>query len=268
MNINEFMKLLGKLAYRHSSYADCYSDFLDWSIGCFLVDGDKPCAERLQAKYKDDYKYFKLLFAELINIYNTKICPVIPTEDPNDMYKNNESSWCDPLGNVYMEISSKFKASGLGQFFTPEHMCTFMAALMISNDSGPSKLIGEPCSGSGRMILAANSWCLGNYYSAVDLDPMCTKMTALNMCIHGVKGQVNCGNSLYIGQDWRFGYEVNYHLDWSGIPTLLPLEREQSLEIKMFTSMISERIEEKVNKPNIIIPTVNNIPNYVERSLF
>lgn len=263
MNVSAFIKILSQAAYRHSSYAEVYSDFLDWTIGCFLVDGDKPLAERLQNKYGNDYKYFKELFTELISIYNI----TLKDDAPHPDFPDRKISWCDPLGTIYEEISSKYKSSALGQFFTPKHVCDFMALITIT-DTASGKLIREPCAGSGRMILAANSVAIGNYYSAVDLDPMCAKMTAINMTIHGITGQVNCGDALFIHERWNFGYEVNYHLQWSGVPTLLPLKKEDSLEVKSFISMIDHKRKPEVIPKPLAIPDIVLPPQYVERTLF
>lgn len=42
-----------------------------------------------------------------------------------------------------------------------------------------------------------------------DIDPICTKMTAVNMALNGVVGEVLCMNGLDItGETYRFGYQV------------------------------------------------------------
>jgi type I restriction enzyme M protein len=71
------------------------------------------------------------------------------------------------------------------------------------------KKINEPCAGSGRMILASNQIAKGNYFIAQDLDAICCKMTAINMCMHEVRGEVHNMDTLRIA-DLRMSYSVNY----------------------------------------------------------
>ena len=43
-----------------------------------------------------------------------------------------------------------------------------------------------------------------------DIDPICTKMTAVNMCLNGIVGEAICMNGLDIkGDSYRFGYLVS-----------------------------------------------------------
>lgn len=240
---NELFKLLDKLGYRHSNHSQVLSDLLDWTIGCFLVDGDKPSAERLQNKYEEDYPKFKIGFELLLKCYETNITYNVDTN------MGQKFSWTDPLGTIYEELSGKHKRSNLGQFFTPPNICDFMSAILINNDSTFGKYISEPCSGSGRMILAANSFRPGNIYSCVDKDPICTKMTCINMLMHGMIGQATCADALYPIDNWYFCYQVNPHLLQYGIPTLLPVEKENSWEIISFRRNFMKPIKEKIDIP-------------------
>lgn len=237
--VKELFTLIEKIAYRHNSYGETFSDILDFTIGCFLVEGNKPLAEHLQAKYTKEYDLIKEAFKCLIYCYNDGLN--IPEQDGLVL----KFAWTDPLGAIYEELSSKYKKSNLGQFFTPEHVCTFMACITI-DDKNPGKNILEPCSGSGRMVLAANSVCPGNTYYCIDLDPVCTKMTTINMLMHGMIGETCCGNSLYLIDNYNFGYKVNPHLLLTGVPTLLPLAKEESYLYNSDLSMFSEKKQENI----------------------
>lgn len=243
---NELFKLLDKLAYRHSSHGEVLSDLLDWTIGCFLVEGDKPLAERLQKKYEEDYPKFRIGFELLLKCYETNVT-----------YENNDNgqkfSWTDPLGTIYEEISSRYKRSNLGQFFTPPTVCNLLAAITINTDSNPGKYISEPCSGSGRIVLAANSYRPGNIYACVDKDPMCAKITCINMLMHGMIGQVTCADALYPIDHWYFSYQVNPHLLQYGIPTLLPVEKENSWEIISFRHNFMKPAKENINSQQLTL---------------
>ena len=69
--------------------------------------------------------------------------------------KNNP--FRDVLGDVYQELSSHYKAKGLGQYFTPwpvaQMMSMFAQPDMSKFEEGPISL-HEPTCGSGVMVLA------------------------------------------------------------------------------------------------------------------
>ena len=79
------------------------------------------------------------------------------------------------------------------------------------------KEINEPCSVSGRAILAANKHTSGNYYIAQDIHPVCAKMTAINMCFHHIRGEVHCMDVIAMTKP-RFSLSINY--DWHKHKTL------------------------------------------------
>jgi len=247
-NTNLF-KALEKVSYRHSSYSTCFSDFLDIVINYFLTLPNAELIKNYQVQYKDDFKYFELMFKDLLKLHQENC--------DNNFNKETNTGWCDILGNLYETISSKYKQSAMGQYFTPETMCTFLA--MILEPSGPGKYISEPCSGSGRMILAANSVCLGNFYSCVDLDPICTKMTAFNMMIHGLQGQANCGNALWITNNWNFGYEINSTLYTYGSPSIRLITKDQSWEVRNFDKNFGKKDQAVIpNFPEIKLEPILN----------
>lgn len=115
--------------------------------------------------------------------------------------------WCDPLGEYYECLAGNYKKSNFGQFFTPKPLCDLMAQITICDDWG--KNINDPACGSGRLILAANHKTKGNYFVCEDLDAICCKMTAVNLCFHEVRAEVHCHNSLTRGSK-RFVLAINY----------------------------------------------------------
>jgi type I restriction-modification system DNA methylase subunit len=60
-----------------------------------------------------------------------------------------DGNYGDPLGEFYME---RFSHGAGGEFYTPFHVC-YMMAIML--DPEPGQTICDPCSGSGRMLMAA-----------------------------------------------------------------------------------------------------------------
>lgn len=118
------------------------------------------------------------------------------------------------LGAVYMDLASHGHRQGMGQFFTPPHICKLMAQINLGDcDVGkqvkPIRIM-EPCAGSGSMLLAMcevileSGGKLPDYHlTAIDLDVSCVKMTTVqfmaNAFIHDLRpGKLDVfqGNSL------------------------------------------------------------------------
>ncbi len=210
-----FNTLFETLTYRYTHDAQAFDDFLSYSVACFLTTGDADLVDRLKKTYGKDYGTFDALFREWIAIQDR-------------MIMGDGTSWYDALGNFYEAIASRSKSSRLGQFFTPETVCDMM---VLINGLGPEQkgrglTVADPCSGSGRMLVATHVRSPGNRQYGADLDPMCCKMTALNMLVHGCVGEAVCMNSLTM--EWRFGYGVNYHLARMGVPTIMMIEQSES----------------------------------------
>jgi len=154
---------------------------------------EKLYFETIERYTKTEINGFCKLYAELMQIY---------------AYNQNLGEWCDPLGTYYECLASNYKKSNFGQFFTPKSLCDLMANITIDKEDFGNK-VNDPCSGSGRLILAANQIIQGNYYVCQDLDPICCKMTAVNLAFHKVKAEVHCMNSLS-NDTPRFSIGINH----------------------------------------------------------
>lgn len=122
----------------------------------------------------------------------------------------SSGTWADPLGEAYEELASGHKRSALGQFFTPKGMCDLMAQLSIDERAGYGGSVSDPAAGSGRTLLAmemARDRSGRVYYHAEDRDPICAKMCAVNMMIHGMHGMVVQHDTLL--QDFVVAYYIN-----------------------------------------------------------
>lgn len=115
----------------------------------------------------------------------------------------------DYLGTIFMELNLGKHFNG--QFFTPSHICEFMAEITI--DDGFEKAISEkgycsvaePACGSGAMVLGIVQ-CLKNrgykqlggklYIEATDIDPLCVSMAFIQLSLLGLSVKVIHGNSL------------------------------------------------------------------------
>jgi type I restriction enzyme M protein len=207
--LKEFAEILDKIAYRHSSYNEVFSDFLDFTIACFLTTGDKELANRLQKKYGAEYKLFK----ELLQAYMSCQYGCI----------HSDTDWYDTLGIIYEIIASRWKSSAMGQFFTPPSIVDLMVMLEQTHTTGQKQKVLDPCCGSGRMLIASHAKAPGNFQFGADIDPICAKMSAINMLVHGCVGEISCMDS--IAYEWRFGYKINTYLNSIGHPTLIKIEK-------------------------------------------
>jgi len=209
MGMVRIMRDFGQYKY---DVGDIFRDFVDYGTACFLVHGDKELADRLKEKYKDDYPKLGELFYAWIKIMDERITDTV--------------LWFDALGTLYEYLASRSKKSWLGQFFTPESLCDLMTHITSSSQKQTDQKVNDCACGSGRMLLSFNAVHPGNLLYGEDMDPICAKMTALNLAIHGGQGQVTCMDSLC--QDWKFCYEVNpYHKYGSlPVPHLMPVPIE------------------------------------------
>ena len=110
-----------------------------------------------------------------------------------EMQKENH----DVLGGIYMEIVSNWSAKGMGQFFTPVHLCDAMAKLSISDAPDKPVTVADPACGSGRMFISAAKLVdAKSWFHGIDADNVCAQMCALNFCFFNMNGYVIHGNTL------------------------------------------------------------------------
>lgn len=201
------LKELEKLATAtNQNLLDAFSSLMDYSIGFFSV-GEQRKAKGWKFS-KEQNTVFYETFQALIMEYKEGI---------------EKHEWCDPLGNLFMEFSKGF-ASLKGQFFTPPAMCDMMASITLNGDEpegyltkfGRRVVLNDSSAGSSRNLLAGYirameqlKWKRKPYLVAEDLDALCCKMSALNMCVHGCYGEVVNHNTLTEPRQVRFGYIIN-----------------------------------------------------------
>lgn len=213
--LKEFAGLFDNLSYRHSNYGSVYGDFIDYWAAGMLLNGDPVLASNLEAKYTSDYPLFNRLIIEMLKAYDRKIV--------------DDSCWYDGLGIFYEIIASRYKSSALGQFFTPAPVVDLMT--MIINPVEGNRVL-DCCCGSGRMLLSAKVLNPKIDAFAADVDPICAKMSAINLALHGITGEVSCMNSL--SMEWRFGYILNPMFRYPGIPPVPHLSHISCFENSAF----------------------------------
>ena len=191
--LREFNSLFFGFQHKYE-LSQVFDDLLTMIICAMGRETQEPLYLETIKKYKrEELDIFCRLFAELMKIYQKA---------------NEDETWTDPLGEYYECLASNYKKSSFGQFFTPACICDMMAQF-VANPNEFGQTINEPCSGSGRMVLAFNHIAKGNYFVCEDLDPICCKMTAINMCMHEIRGEVHCHDALKMDTD-RFTLSINY----------------------------------------------------------
>lgn len=201
------LKELEKLASAtNQNLLDAFSSLMDYSIGFFSV-GEQSKIKGWKFSKEQTAVFYQTFYALLME------------------YKKGieRRGWYDPLGDLFMDFSKGF-ASLKGQFFTPQEMCDLMASVVLNGDEpegqitkfGRRALINDSSAGSSRNLLAGYyrameqlKWKRKPYLVAEDLDPLCVKMSALNLCVHGCFGEVVCHNTLTEPASVRFGYIIN-----------------------------------------------------------
>lgn len=208
--LKNFNSVFNDLTYRYDA-SQIFSDFLSLVICCMAHHTqEKKYFEIINRYEKKEVDLFCRLFAELLKFYNREIEP---------------GFWCDPLGTYYELLAGKYKKSNFGQFFTPNGLCDLMANFTINPDEW-GKTINDPASGSGRLILASNAYAEGNYYVAQDLDHICVKMTAINMCFHKIRGEVHHMDSIRVTKPF-VSYKINHEWHKHEILNILEFPKEQ-----------------------------------------
>lgn len=193
--LTAFNSLFFEFQYKYD-LSTIFDDLLTLIICAMARGTEEPRYFDTIKKYsRSELDIFCKLFGELLLYYDKKISVV--------------GEWCDPLGEYYECLAGNYKKSNFGQFFTPKDLCTLIAEMTLPKDDFGKK-INDPCSGSGRLILAANHIAKGHYYVCQDLDPICCKMTAINLCFHGINAEVHCMDSLS-NKNPRFSLAINHN---------------------------------------------------------
>lgn len=217
LELRAWWKMFERAAYRHD-YSRVFDDFLTMTLSQFGPQGmfDEWHSQAMKPYDEKEKAAFTEMYFEMFRVFSEQV-----TEKDKPYY--------DMFGRMYETISSNYKKSGLGQFFTPEEVVSVIVDLQcIDLKTGGGSRILDPCSGSGRMLFIAHTKAPGNFQYGIDIDHVCVKMTALNMMLHGCVGEVVCGNGLFLDQDWRFGLSINPVLTHCGIPSIVKMEKDCS----------------------------------------
>ena len=198
--LKEFGNIFDSLSRSHGTYY-IFQDFLDLSINAWSYNHqiDLPA---IRKKYSEkERQLFGQLIQETVRILDKQIV--------------SDTDFYDVFGTFY-ELNA-LTNKHFAQFFTPLPICNFMAQIVSPERTDNFK---DPCSGSARFSLAANSISPGMFHSLIDIDYTCARMSALNLMYHGIHGIVICDNGLFAGKDFKGAFIVNRWLNYLGIPQM------------------------------------------------
>jgi len=136
-----------------------------------------------------------------------------------------EQDPCDELRDLLGDLFQGAVTYGEnGQYLTPPPVARMMAKMTISDFEPPTDrtpTVCDPCSGSGRMLLAVAEESRRFEFVGVDVDLRCTRMTAINLALRNLYGYAVHANSLTL-ESYR-AYRTGF--DGIGVLREIPIER-------------------------------------------
>ncbi len=183
-----------------------FDDFLTYVIGMFNPEPSPNPAWNYKKEH--NFLFFELM-REWLEVQKKEI---------------DRSGWYDTFGDFFMACVGHTSRQYKGQFFTPQHICDLMANITISETEskptlvcggfGRREVVNDCACGSARLLLAAHAVNCKNgkrpsYFIAEDIDRMCCKMAAINLCVHGCFGEVVCHDTLAEPDKVNIGYIIN-----------------------------------------------------------
>jgi type I restriction-modification system DNA methylase subunit len=215
VSFKNIMKNIQKLSMRHQTWK-VFSDFCEMSAIAISNSVDKVNKDKRETRYLDIVKQYE---KEEIDLFPTMFADLV--ESLQFHAENHKLE--DVLGRIFheLELHNQWK----GQYFTPMNVCNAMGQMTLQGHDEIIKqngyiTVGEPCVGSGAMILGiANALIEGGYnYSkhmvvtGTDIDLKCVHMAYIQFSLYGIPAIVVHGNSLTV-ETWSTWYTPLYVLN-------------------------------------------------------
>jgi type I restriction-modification system DNA methylase subunit len=209
----KLLETIKKLAIKYPVWR-VFSDFVEMSALAIANSIDEKQYESREKRYletisqytPDEQKLFPQMLVDLVEALNYTLV--------------NSNALADILGELFHEL--KFHSHYKGQFFTPQSVCDFMGAVVISDYTEQIKKHGyvemyEPCCGSGAMILgfaramkiAKHNYCTQLLVKATDIDEKCAHMTFVQLSLYGIPAVITHGNTITL-EMWSYWYTPVY----------------------------------------------------------
>ncbi len=213
----EFCTLMEKFAFSHSKW-QVWNDFLNLSAISLANVVPTPEKEEREEKY-----------LSIINSYQEKEQEIFPQLLNLVVMALEENPGQDFLGSLYhhLELHQEQK----GQFFTPYHICEFMAEIQFPNKGTDEMMkkkhyisVNDPACGAGAMLIAFANVAKRhgiNYqkhvlFVAQDIDRTAAMMCYIQMSLLGCPAVVVIGDSLtkpFPNSDNEAWYTPFYYLN-------------------------------------------------------
>lgn len=193
------------------SHFPVYRVFEDFCTvcSCSLHNAFMKVPEMARSCYKELYDKRENEYLEVVKRYDKNVFGTYFPQILADLTKLLFESPKDYLRTIFMELNLGKHFNG--QFFTPSHICEFMAEITFDENVEKSIAekgycrVAEPACGSGAMVLGIVQ-CLKNrgyeqlggklYIEATDIDPLCVSMAFIQLSLLGLSARVFHGNSL------------------------------------------------------------------------
>jgi hypothetical protein len=206
--MKSFKIAIGQVTQRYGK-RQVFSDFLQMVV----------CTLSLGAKEDRYLEVISRYDPKEINLFPEAMASLICEMD------NDGMGLLDVLGTYFeLEISLGHN----GQFFTPQPICELIACM---NPISFGQTVADPACGSGRMLLSAAKVNRNALFFGADVDADCARMTAINLCLNGLFGEVAWMDTLR--NEYFSGWKITLHPDHL-VPYLLEIPSEKSrLHLKL-----------------------------------
>lgn len=172
-NMTDAEKKLGNLIAKIDpslNFIDNFDSFLNFGLSLFIANQSEEMRKAFIENAQNPYY-----------------------QDAMKVFGEASANYHDCFGEVFMDRISHGEH---GQFFTPQHIAELMAKVIQPEGDG----IWDMACGSGRLLLGGLKKARekGNepWMYAGDLDNRCCRMTLLNLCINGARGEVRNANAM------------------------------------------------------------------------
>jgi len=214
-----FLYCLDKIKpYKHR-----YEVFNDWLILASATLYSWKKDKSVESEYQETAKQYTA--DELVQLSQLLVQTVEALEEKKQ----------DFLGEIF--TIGKLTNERNGQFFTPFHISSLMAKMVIgekNHDKNRVIRISDPCCGAGGMLIAAAllyeergiNYQKDVFFTGIDIDKRCARMAYIQLSLIAAPAIIICGNTLtndyfwqretigchISGMDFRFGIEKIFDL--------------------------------------------------------